>query len=419
MRLVKWTLIIIFSLSLAVASEFDDYFKIAAEKDPALRAAYKHVEIAMQKAAQVAALPDPVLSFGYFISPVETRLGPQQFKVSLTQMFPWFGTLKASEKAAALAAESAYDNFLNKKNELYLTIASLYYPLQEQKAWVKAESDDLKNLKALAAIAEKNYETGKSSLVDLLRIRRMIDEAEASLTILESKKAPLLAALNARLDRGPAVPVELPDEPELPSELIDPEIGPDFKQHPSILSLDKAIESKSFAVKVAKRKGLPSFGIGLDYVAVGDRTDMAVAGSGRDVIMPMASVSIPLAGKKYRSMVRESQLAKEQLIDSRSALARQLAAGYENALFDLERQKELFDLFEKQIKTSDDMLAVLTARYAQDGAELEELLRVWRERLNYEKKSATALSAYHRALARLRTFTVPASELGDHYENEH
>ncbi|MBW6458821.1 MAG: TolC family protein, partial [FCB group bacterium] len=113
MKYIKWILIILLTVSIAVAGELDDYFRIAAEKDPALRAAYKNVEIAMQKAAQSAALPDPVLSFGVFVSPVETRLGPQQFKLSLTQMFPWFGTLTAAKKAAALAAESAYAGFLN------------------------------------------------------------------------------------------------------------------------------------------------------------------------------------------------------------------------------------------------------------------------------------------------------------------
>jgi outer membrane protein TolC len=327
--------------------------------------------------------------------------------------------LKASEKAAALAAESAYDDFLNKKNNLYLTLTSLYYPLLEQEAWVKAETDNLENLTALMALAETNYETGKSTMVDLLRIRRMVDEAETELSILKSKKAPLQAAFNARLDRDTDVPVDLPDTPERPDATVDPSIKPDFNEHPSMLALDKAIESKTFAVKAAKRKGLPSFGLGLDYVAVGDRTDMVVAGSGRDVLMPMASLSIPLAGKKYRAMVREAKLAQEQLIESRSALDRELNVRYEEALFDLEQQKDRYDLYEKQIKTSNDMLAILRVSYAQNGADLEELLRVWRERLSYEKKSATALSAYYRALAQLRTITVSASDLGDHDENEH
>jgi outer membrane protein TolC len=373
----------------------------------------------MQKAAQSAALPDPVLSFGVFVSPVETRLGPQQFKLSLAQMFPWFGTLKAAEKAAVLAAESAYADFLNEKNRLYLTVASLYYPLVEQDVWLRAETENLENLKTLETLAEKKYGTGTSSLVDLLRIRRKIDEAESSLKILDSKKAPLLAAFNARLDRDPDAKVDLPERQNPPDKTDIAEERPDLKEHPSVLALKKAIESKSFAVKLAKRKGFPSFGVGLDYVAVGERTDMAVAGSGRDVIMPMATLRIPLARKKYRSAVREAQLDRKQLIERRTALDRRLNAEYEEALFDLQRHKERYELYEKQMKTSDQMLGLLRVRYAQNGTGLEELLRVRRERLNYEKKAATALSAYQIALARLTTITVSATDLGDNYETDH
>ena len=77
----------------------NDYYTIAAENNPELKAKYKEFEAAMQKIPQVSSLPDPNLSMGYFISPVETRLGPQNMRFSLTQMFPWFGTLKAQKNA--------------------------------------------------------------------------------------------------------------------------------------------------------------------------------------------------------------------------------------------------------------------------------------------------------------------------------
>ena len=90
----------------------ENYLRIAAEKNPGMQGMYKEYEIALQKAAQVNSLPDPTLSFGYFISPVETRVGPQKAKFSLTQMFPLFGTLKAQGDAAALMAEAKFKAFL-------------------------------------------------------------------------------------------------------------------------------------------------------------------------------------------------------------------------------------------------------------------------------------------------------------------
>ena len=90
---MKKIIIIIFTAfgfsTLTNAQSLDDYFKLAAENNPGLQAKYKSFEAAMQKVTQVSSLPDPNLSFGYFVSPVETRVGPQRARFSLTQMFPW------------------------------------------------------------------------------------------------------------------------------------------------------------------------------------------------------------------------------------------------------------------------------------------------------------------------------------------
>merc|ERR1712000_551534 len=102
----------------------EEYFKIAAENNPGLLSQYKEFEAVLQKVPQVSTLPDPSLSFGYFISPVETRVGPQRARFSLTQMFPWFGTLKAQEDVATLMAEAKYQEFLDARNKLLYQVAA-------------------------------------------------------------------------------------------------------------------------------------------------------------------------------------------------------------------------------------------------------------------------------------------------------
>ena len=80
--------------------ELDNYLVIAAENNPGLKTRFNEYMAALEVAPQAKALPDPQLAFGWFIMPVETRLGPQQLKVSASQMFPWFGTRKAKENVA-------------------------------------------------------------------------------------------------------------------------------------------------------------------------------------------------------------------------------------------------------------------------------------------------------------------------------
>ena len=129
---MKKYLIIVMTLSVVLrgsAQNLEEYFQIAAENNPGLEAKYKAFEAALERIPQANSLQDPTFSFGYFISPVETRVGPQRARFSLTQMFPWFGTLKASGDVATLNAEAQYQVFLDARHKLYYQVAAAYYPL--------------------------------------------------------------------------------------------------------------------------------------------------------------------------------------------------------------------------------------------------------------------------------------------------
>ena len=125
------------------AQTLEESLKIASENNPLLKAKYAEFEAALQKVAQVNSLPDPTFSFGYFISPVETRVGPQQAKLGLTQMFPWFGTLKTAGNVQALQAEAKYQEFLNAKNELYMQVKSAWYPIYEVNQNIRLQEENL------------------------------------------------------------------------------------------------------------------------------------------------------------------------------------------------------------------------------------------------------------------------------------
>ena len=119
------------------AQSLEESLKLAAENNPLLKAKYAEFEAAMQKVAQVNSLPDPILSFGYFISPVETRVGPQRAKIGLSQMFPWFGTLKSAGKVYKLQAKAKFQEFIDARNELFLKVKSAWYPIYEVNQKIK------------------------------------------------------------------------------------------------------------------------------------------------------------------------------------------------------------------------------------------------------------------------------------------
>ena len=120
MKIFKITLAVILILCVfgVKSQSLDDYLIEAAENNPGLKSSYYEFEAALQKTAQVKALPDPVLSFGYFVSPVETRVGPQRAKFSLVQMFPWFGSNGTRRDVSEFNAQAKYHEFLDRKKQI-------------------------------------------------------------------------------------------------------------------------------------------------------------------------------------------------------------------------------------------------------------------------------------------------------------
>lgn len=399
-------LIILLTIPGGFAQTLDDYFKIAAENNPGLQAEYKAFEAAMQKVPQVNTLPDPAFSFGYFISPVETRVGPQRAKFSLSQMFPWFGTLKARGDAATLQAEAKYQAFLDARNRLYFQVAAAWYPLYELNKWKQIEQENIDILESYKTIATTKFENGRGSMVDVLRVDIMLKDAETRLKILNDKEKPLLSTFNNLLNRNEYAPIVVADSlsiQELPAGISKDSL---LNRNPVLAELDLKIKASEASEVVAQKQGLPNVGVGLDYVIVGEPSGMTSADNGKDVLMPMVSVSIPLFRKKYKAAEQEARLMQESFSLQKENRLNALVSEYDRAKFELQQQQQLVELYDKQISTTRQSLNLLFTTYGNSGREFEEVLRMQQQLLQYEKNKATALTEFQIARAKINYLTA-------------
>lgn len=397
--MIRYIAILIATLlfsSLSFAQTLDDYFKIAAENNPGLQAMHKEYEAALQKVPQVSTLPDPTFSLGY---------GPQQAKFSLTQMFPWFGTLKAQGNVAALMAEAKFQNFIDARNRLYFQVASAYYPLYELKDFVRIEQENISILESYKTIANQKFKNGTGTMVDVLRVDIMLKDAQTNLSILRDKEKPLLTTLNKLLNRSENEPVQISDT--LKSVILLDNYRKDslIVANPKLKALDLKLQASQAAEIVAQKQGLPKLGIGLDYVLVGERTDISMPDNGKNVLMPMVSISIPIFRAKYNASVKESQLMQESYTLQKQEVTNTLFPEYEMVLFQVQQQLQLISLYQQQIQTSQQSLNLLFTSYGNSGKEFEEALRMQQQLLKYQKMSATALVQYHIAVEKINYIT--------------
>ena len=375
------------------AQTLDEYFKAAAENNPGLQSKYKEFEAALQKIPQVNSLPDPTVSFSYFFP----KMMSQRASVSLTQMLPWFGTLKAQGNVAALMAEAQYQSFLDAQNQLYYEVAAAYYPLYELNRLKQIEKKNIDLLDSYKSIANSKFKNGLAPMVDVLRVEIMLKDAVTNLSILGMKEKPLMTTFNKLLNRGNT------EEVAIDSVLTTENLQESFRRdslmtnNPMLHALDLKIKASEASEIAAQKEGLPKLGVGLDY---------AIIEGGKNIVMPMVSVSIPIFRKKYKAAEKEAQLMQESYQLQKSEASNLLISNYEMTWFEIQQQKELIELYDQQTKETNQSLNLLFSAYSNSGKEFEEVLRMQQQLLKYEKMKATAEVEYHIALAKLNYITA-------------
>ncbi len=373
------------SSQLSWTQTLDDYFSIAAENNAGLQASYKAYEAALQQVPQVSSLSDPQLSLGFYISPNGDQVIQENLKLTLTQMFPWFGTLKAQGDAAALRAEAKFHEFIDKRNQLYYQVSSAYYPLLELDYLIQIEKENIDLLTRYKFIATKKFENGESSMVDILRTDILLKEAETNHQILMEKEKPLVNQFNQLLNREKEEEVVLPKSLNLDKREVAIRQDSLIGNHPLLEALTLQVEANKASERAAQKRGLPQIGVGVEYEILKNQDDM---------IMPMVTLSIPIFRKKYKGAVKEAQLMQESYSLQKQEVTSSLHSTYEMVWFEIQEQKQLLSLYINQEAEAERSLNLLFSAYANSGRAFEEVLRMQQQLLSYQKLKIEASTQY-------------------------
>src|SRR5690554_957749 len=382
------------------------YLKMAAENNPALKASYLNFEAALKKIPQVNSLPDPTMMIGYTVWPSEPMQGMEKAVISLNQMFPWFGTLKASGNRAALQAEASYQNFIDQRNNLFLQVASAWYPLYELHEMREIEKQNISILNTYKNIATRNFESGNAPMVDVLRVDLSIAEAETRLSVLDDKEQALLAVFNNLLNRAVDAPVEIPETLNAYQQMNHLNKDSFLFVNPQIKQIDYQIEASALGRKIAEKQSLPNIGLGIEYMFMGNQPGMDTGNHKKGALMPMLSLSIPLYRQKYKAALEEAMLNQESFELQKENILNQLQSEYTKALTDIRQQEKLIELYDEQIKITKQSLNLLISSYGNSGNNFEEVLRMQQQQLEYERQKASAITALFTAQAQINYITA-------------
>ena len=359
------------------AQTITQYQQEAAENNPELKAKYQQYLSALEESPIMGTLPDPEVSFSYFIKPIETRVGPQQGRISVSQMLPWFGSLKDQQSASDLRAKAAFESFQETRNRIFLQVEQTLLELYELQESIRIAEENRAILNSLVELSLARYETDRGTQVDVLR-------AQIEL-----------------LNRSEGSKIMLPDslgEPEIqPREQLMTQIQ---QQNPNLNRLRYQEAASGEMRSLAQKQNRPGIKLGVDYIFTGE-TDMPnVANSGEDALMVMAGFKVPIFGKKNTAKVQQAERNIAEMQYQISARENSLQTELDASLRDYNDAQRKFDLYnEKQIQRITQAIDIMMESYSSDSSEFEEILRMQRKQLEYQLKRIQAKTALHKAAA--------------------
>jgi outer membrane protein TolC len=391
------TLLLFTLLCTGVRAQNLDSLKAELRREnPELRALLLDYEAALKIGAQQNQLPDLEIGAGVFVLPVETRTGPQQFRIGATQMLPWPGKLAAMAGVADARARPLLEKVAARQLMLIFQLEKAFFSLAGLEARSLVLEESLKLYASLNRLALSRVETGKGSSVDVYQIQLQKQQVARQLaelrylgqqemvTINELLNRPADTQVEARLDIDGRVAETLDFAPDLAND------DPDLSKHPGLRIFRLQQEANRAAIELTKLDQRPDFGVGIDYTATGRRDDMNPLRNGRDVILPRAMVTIPLSKGKFSAKREEEEVRILALDAQREATENAFHAEIRRALNTIDNAANELYFLGEQARVIDATVSIARSEFANGKRAFDELLRLGNQLIGYRIQAVMA-----------------------------
>lgn len=257
---------------------------------------------------------------------------------------------------------------------------------------------------------------GSGKLTDVLRLQVQIKALESDLLQFEVDKRPLSARFNQLLGRGKNESVNFESDiftqKDMGWEIVM--LEQILASNPMLLMLEKEGQAYQKQGEMAKLEGKPMIGLGLNYMIFSARPEIGVpggmngmdylpAGMGNNMVMPMATLSLPIYRKKYKAMQTESRLYWEANEKQKEDLQRNLESEFEDILAALKDADRKINLLEEQIQLTEQTMELSVTSYATEGSSFEEILTIQRDLLQYRLDALNTKIGREIAFAKMET----------------
>jgi outer membrane protein TolC len=248
--------------------------------------------------------------------------------------------------------------------------------------------------------------SASSGLSDIYRIQIEAGDLENNIALLKNQRNTIMAQFNTFLNRPVISPVFTYDNLSVDSLELSLISVSDSMQanNPMLGMLEYEKQSIEARKKMVTRMGYPMVGLGLNYSLI-SKTQFPMGSpsmNGKDMIMPMVIVTLPIYRKKYNAMQNEAELMKTATSHNYQATSNSLQAEYYQAVQLYQEAKRRVKLYDNQYKLASKSLDLMLKSFTVSSSGLTDVLRIRQQTLDYDLKQVEAVADFNTAVAWLK-----------------
>jgi outer membrane protein TolC len=233
-------------------------------RNPELVAARKQWEAATNRIVQARSLDDPSVFVDFFNIPHTLNVTQTQNSIfGLSQNLPFPGKRALKGDVASRSADMTEQAVRAKERELVARLKQAYYDLFLAQKAIQIHHEQVELLRQFVEIANARFRAGKGNQADVLKAQVELSLLHQQLPVLEQRRQTTGAMLNTLLDRDPASPLGITQEPsQLPLEQpIDDLHRLALNDRPEIIAAELDVQRNEQSHALAQRQYYPDFNV--------------------------------------------------------------------------------------------------------------------------------------------------------------
>jgi outer membrane protein TolC len=245
--------------------------------------------------------------------------------------------------------------------------------------------------------------SASTGLTDIYRIQIEAGDLENNISLLKNQRNTITAQFNTYLNRPLSTHVFTYENIAVDSLQLSLVAVSDsiLANNPMLSMLDYEKQSFEARKKMVSRMGYPMVGLGLNYSLI-SKTQFPMglpSMNGKDMIMPMLVVTLPVYRKKYNAIINESELLETAAKQDYQATANSLQAEYYQAVQLYQEAQRRIKLYDNQYQLASKSLDLILKSFSVSNSNLSDVLRIRQQTLDYELKQVEAIADFNTAIA--------------------